>query len=151
MLFSLMRCEILLDSFKSLILNYSYEPLQFCSARHALIMVFGGRAEELDNSNYCVRTPATSFAIPTVIRVLKMVHRNHKNGISFSRKNILDTDAHTTQVNKYKKRSPLSTYLFGKGKEFVTISSQAVSYANTIIDSVNKRKNPNLIQYKYIV
>ena len=53
----------------------------------------------------------------------------------FSRKNILDTDAHTTQVNKYKKRSPLSTYLFGKGKEFVTISSQAVSYANTIIDS----------------
>ena len=97
MLFSLMRCGILLDSFKSLILNYSYEPLQFCSARHALIMVFGGRAEELDNSDYSVRTPTTSFAIPTVIRVLKMVHRNHKNGIAFSKKNILRRDDYTCQ------------------------------------------------------
>jgi hypothetical protein len=58
----------------------------------------------------------------------------------------LDTDAHTTQVNKYKKRSPLSTYLFGKGKEFVTISSQAVSYANTIIDEGSKAKRKKVAQ-----
>jgi 5-methylcytosine-specific restriction endonuclease McrA len=97
MLFSLMGCGIMLDSFKSLVLNYSYEPLQFCSARHALIMVFGGRAEGLDNSDYCVRTTTTNYAIPTVIRVLKMVHRNHKNGIAFSRKNILRRDDYTCQ------------------------------------------------------
>ena len=87
----------MLDSFKSLVLNYSYEPLQFCSARHALIMVFGGRAEELDNSDYRVRTPSSSFAIPTVIRVLKMVQRNRKNGIAFSKKNILRRDNYTCQ------------------------------------------------------
>ena len=87
----------MLDSFKSLVLNYSYEPMQFCSARHALIMVFGGRAEELDNSKYCVRTPSASFPIPTVIRVLKMVHRNRKNGIAFSKKNILRRDDYTCQ------------------------------------------------------
>ena len=87
----------MLDSFKSLVLNYSYEPLQFCSARHALIMVFGGRAEELDYSDYCVRTPSKSFAIPTVVRVLKMVHRNRKNGIAFSKKNILRRDDYTCQ------------------------------------------------------
>ena len=87
----------MLDSFKSLVLNYSYEPLQFCSARHALIMVFGGRAEDLDSSGYCVRTPSASFPIPTVIRVLKMVHRNRKNGIAFSKKNILRRDDYTCQ------------------------------------------------------
>ena len=97
MLFSLKGYGFMLDSFKSLVLNYSYEPLQFCSARHALIMVFGGRAEEIDHSDYFVQTPTTNFAIPTVIRVLKMVSHNHKNGISFSKKNILRRDNYTCQ------------------------------------------------------
>ena len=92
-----MGSRVMLNSFKSLVLNYSYEPLQFCSARRALIMIFGCRAEELDSSDYCVRTPTTNFAIPTVIRVLKMVHRNHKNGISFSKKKILRRDNYTCQ------------------------------------------------------
>ena len=66
----------MIDSFKSLVLNYSYEPLQFCSARHAIIMVFGGRAEDLESAGYLVRTPSTVFKLPTVIRTLKMVRRN---------------------------------------------------------------------------
>jgi len=78
----------MLDAFKSLVLNYSYEPLQFCTARHAITMVFGGRAEELDSAGYLVRTPSTSFELPTVIRVLKMVRRNRKKGLAFSKKNI---------------------------------------------------------------
>ena len=53
----------MLDSYKSLVLNYSYEPLQFCSARPALIMVFGGRAEELDLINL-------SFEFSIILRFL---------------------------------------------------------------------------------
>ncbi|PIP72092.1 MAG: HNH endonuclease [Nitrospinae bacterium CG22_combo_CG10-13_8_21_14_all_47_10] len=87
----------MLDSFKSLVLNYSYEPLQFCSARHAIIMVFGGRAEELDSAGYTVHTPSTSFQLPTVIRVLKMVRRKRKKTLSFSKKNILRRDNYTCQ------------------------------------------------------
>ena len=87
----------MLDSFKSLVLNYSYEPLQFCSARHAITMVFGGRAEELDSAGYTVFTPSTRFQLPTVIRVLKMVQRNRKKGLSFSKKNILRRDNYTCQ------------------------------------------------------
>ncbi len=87
----------MLDAFKSLVLNYSYEPLQFCSARHAITMVFGGRAEELDSAGYFVRTPSTRFQIPTVIRVLKMVRRNQKKGLAFSKKNILRRDNYTCQ------------------------------------------------------
>jgi len=87
----------MLDAFKSLVLNYSYEPLQFCTARHAITMVFGGRAEELDSAGYLVRTPSTSFELPTVIRVLKMVRRNRKKGLAFSKKNILRRDNYTCQ------------------------------------------------------
>ena len=87
----------MLDSFKILVLNYSYEPLQFCSARHAITMVFGGMAEELDSAGYTVCTPSSSFQLPTVIRVLKMVRRNRKKGLSFSKKNILRRDNYTCQ------------------------------------------------------
>ena len=87
----------MLDSFKILVLNYSYEPLQFCSARHAITMVFGGRAEELESAGYIVRTSSTNFQLPTVIRVLQMVRRNRKKGLSFSRKNILRRDNYTCQ------------------------------------------------------
>jgi 5-methylcytosine-specific restriction endonuclease McrA len=87
----------MLDSFKILVLNYSYEPLQFCSARHALTMVFGGRAEELDSAGYFVHTPSTRFKLPTVIRTLKMVRRNQKTGLAFSKKNILRRDNYTCQ------------------------------------------------------
>lgn len=87
----------MLDSFKSLVLNYSYEPLQFCSARHAITMIFGGRAEELECAGYTIRTPSTQFQLPTVIRVLYMVRHNRKKGLSFSKKNILRRDNYTCQ------------------------------------------------------
>ena len=87
----------MIDSFKSLVLNYSYEPLQFCSARHAIIMVFGGRAEDLESAGYLVRTPSTVFKLPTVIRTLKMVRRNRSKGLAFSKKNILRRDNYTCQ------------------------------------------------------
>ena len=87
----------MLDSFKILVLNFSYEPLKFCSARHAITMVFGGRAEELESAGYIVQTPSTNFPLPAVLRVLQMIRRNRKKELSFSRKNILRRDNYTCQ------------------------------------------------------
>ena len=87
----------MLDSLKSLVLNYSYEPLQFCSARHALIMVLTGRAEGLESDGYMIRSPSTSFHLPAVIRILKMVKRVRRRSITFSKKNILRRDNFTCQ------------------------------------------------------
>ena len=42
----------MLNSVKSLVLNYSYEPLQFCSAKRAIIMVFNERAEFIESDGY---------------------------------------------------------------------------------------------------
>lgn len=87
----------MLDSLKILVLNYTYEPLQFCNAKRAIVMVLTGRAEQLDHDGYIVRTPSTSIQLPSVIRVLKIVKRTHRKGIAFSKKNILRRDNYTCQ------------------------------------------------------
>ena len=87
----------MLDSLKILVLNYTYEPLQFCNAKRGIVMVLTGRAEQLDCDGYVVRSPSTSFQLPTVIRVLKIVKRTPRKGISFSKKNILRRDNYTCQ------------------------------------------------------
>ena len=92
----------MLNSVKSLVLNYSYEPLQFCSAKRAIIMVFNERAEFIESDGYVVRTPTTSFKLPAVIRVLNIVKRTKRRSISFSKKNILRRDNFTCQYCYYK-------------------------------------------------
>ncbi len=87
----------MLESFKILVLNYSYEPLQFCNAKRALIMVLSGRAEGLEVDGYQVKSPNATFPLPTVIRVLKMVRKKTGKSISFSKKNILKRDNYTCQ------------------------------------------------------
>ncbi|MCA9483402.1 MAG: HNH endonuclease [Nitrospina sp.] len=90
----------MLDNQKVLILNYSYEPLQFCTAKRGIIMVLSGRAEKIETNGYVVRSPNFSFPLPTVIRVLKMVRRNRRNrgkGVAFSKKNIMRRDNYTCQ------------------------------------------------------
>ncbi|MFQ5449916.1 MAG: HNH endonuclease [Nitrospinaceae bacterium] len=87
----------MLDSIKILVLNYSYEPLQFCTAKRAIIMVLNGRAENLESDGFMVRSPSLTFQLPAVIRVLKMVRRNRKKGVAFSKKNILRRDKYTCQ------------------------------------------------------
>jgi len=87
----------MLDSLKILILNQSYEPLQFCSAKRGLVMVLTGRAEQIECDGYVVRSPSRSFPLPTVIRVLNRVKRKARKNISFSKKNILIRDNYTCQ------------------------------------------------------
>ncbi|KMP11246.1 HNH endonuclease [Candidatus Nitromaritima sp. SCGC AAA799-A02] len=87
----------MLNSVKSLVLNYSFEPLQFCSAKRAIVMVLAGRAEFLESDGYVVRSPSTTFRLPAVIRVLKMVKRSRRKGVAFSKKNILRRDNFTCQ------------------------------------------------------
>ena len=55
----------MLDSVKSLVLNYSYEPLQFCSAKRAIIMIFNERAEFIESDGYVIRSPTTTFKTPS--------------------------------------------------------------------------------------
>ena len=69
----------MLSTVKILVLNYSYEPLQFCNAKRAIIMILNERAESIESDGYIVRSPNNNFELPAVIRVLKMVK---KSGVS---------------------------------------------------------------------
>ena len=87
----------MLNSVKSLVLKYSYEPLQFCSAKRAIIMVFNERSEFIESDGYGVRSPTTTFKLPAVIRVLNIVKRIRRKETAFSKKNILRRDNFTCQ------------------------------------------------------
>jgi len=79
-----------------LCLNASYEPVNICSARRALTLVFGGKALVEEVSAHVVRTSKISIPLPSVIRLEKyrrVPRRNH----SVSRKGIIFRDGSTCQ------------------------------------------------------
>jgi 5-methylcytosine-specific restriction endonuclease McrA len=87
----------MLSTVKILVLNYSYEPLQFCNAKRAIVMILSERAESIESDGQIVRSPNNSFELPAVIRVLKMVKKSRRKSIAFNRKNILRRDNYTCQ------------------------------------------------------
>jgi 5-methylcytosine-specific restriction endonuclease McrA len=60
-----------------LVLNQSYQPLNICRARRALVLVYSGRAELLENGVGFIHTTSQVFQLPSVIRMLKMIKRPH--------------------------------------------------------------------------
>jgi len=79
-----------------LVLNASYEPINVCAARRALILVLKGvaAAEELSQSR--VHSARASVQLPSVIRLLEYRRIPHQTR-ALSRKNILMRDRYTCQ------------------------------------------------------
>ena len=86
-----------MDSRKVLILNQTFEPLQVCTARRAVVLLFTGRAERVEDSGKVIRSPSRCFPIPLVIRLQHFVRKPIPPTISFNKKNILKRDAYTCQ------------------------------------------------------
>jgi 5-methylcytosine-specific restriction endonuclease McrA len=58
-----------------LVLNQSYEPLNICHAKRALALIMAGRAEMLENGRGYIHTPATAYAVPSVIKLDYIIRR----------------------------------------------------------------------------
>jgi len=58
-----------------LVLNQSYEPLNLCRVRRAIMLVFYGKAEVLENSRGELRSVTQVFQVPSVVRLVYMVKR----------------------------------------------------------------------------
>lgn len=58
-----------------LVLNQSYEPLNLCRTRRAVVLVICGKAEVLENSRGELRSVRQVFQIPSVIRLVYMIKR----------------------------------------------------------------------------
>jgi 5-methylcytosine-specific restriction endonuclease McrA len=81
-----------------LVLNASYEPINVCSTRRAVILVLKEKAEVLEPSPGVIRSERSSFTRPAVIRLVSYV-RVPRNAHSrrISRKAVLARDDWTCQ------------------------------------------------------
>ena len=79
-----------------LVLNSSYEPINVCAARRALVLVLKGVAATEENSSSHVHSARQAVPVPSVIRLLEY-RRIPMQARSLSRKNILMRDRYTCQ------------------------------------------------------
>ena len=79
-----------------LVLNASYEPINICGARRALVLVMNGIAAPEEFSALLVRSPRAWHKLPSVIRLLGYRRIPHQTR-ALSRKNILMRDRYTCQ------------------------------------------------------
>jgi 5-methylcytosine-specific restriction endonuclease McrA len=79
-----------------LVLNASYEPINVCAARRALVLVLKGVASAEELSHSLVHSSRQILQMPSVIRLLEYRRIPHQTR-ALSRKNILMRDRYTCQ------------------------------------------------------
>jgi len=79
-----------------LVLNQNYEPLAVCRARRAVVLIFRGKAEMLENGVGFVRTAREIFALPSVIRLDYLIKRPRRPR-KLTRYEIFNRDKFTCQ------------------------------------------------------
>ena len=58
-----------------LVLNQSYEPLNICHARRAMMLVLDGKAEMLEDGLGYFHSSTAAYPVPSVIKLDYMVRR----------------------------------------------------------------------------
>ena len=79
-----------------LVLNASYEPINVCAARRAIILVLKGVATAEEENGHYLHAARLAFRVPSVIRLLEYRRIPHQSR-ALSRKNILLRDRNTCQ------------------------------------------------------
>jgi len=79
-----------------LVLNASYEPINICAARRALVLVLKGVASAEEHATNHVHSSRHTMPMPSVIRLLEY-RRIPMQTRALSRKNILMRDRYTCQ------------------------------------------------------
>lgn len=79
-----------------LVLNQSYEPLNLCRIRRAVVLVYRGTAEILENGRGELHSATDMFTIPSVIRLVYRVRRPHLMR-KLTRLEVFNRDKYTCQ------------------------------------------------------
>jgi len=79
-----------------LVLNASYEPINICAVRRALVLVLKGVARAEEESTQHIHSARNVMRLPSVIRLLEYRRIPHQTR-ALSRKNILMRDRYTCQ------------------------------------------------------
>ena len=100
-----------------LVLNTSYEAINFCGVRRAIVLVLSGVATPEEYTNKIYRSPSTTVRIPAVIRLNKYIKISFKL-ITFSRKNIFLRDNYICHYchNQFKPKELTIDHVLPKSK-----------------------------------
>jgi 5-methylcytosine-specific restriction endonuclease McrA len=79
-----------------LVLNASFEPINVCTARRAVVLILKGVARAEESSSKWLHSSRFSMPLPSVIRLVEYIHIPFERK-SLSRKNILLRDHNTCQ------------------------------------------------------
>jgi len=79
-----------------LVLNQSYEALTICRARRAVVLIYQGKAEMLENGVGFIHTVSDSFELPSVIRLAYLVKRPYRKK-KLTRYEVFNRDKYTCQ------------------------------------------------------
>jgi 5-methylcytosine-specific restriction endonuclease McrA len=83
---------------KVLVLNTTYEPLNVCSVRRALVLLLKEKAETLELSGAAIRSGRTTHELPSVIRLRTYVSvPRRRAGARISRRAVFARDRHRCQ------------------------------------------------------
>jgi len=79
-----------------LVLNASYEPINVCAARRAIVLVLKGVAMTEEENGHYLHSARLAMRVPSVIRLLEYRRIPHQTR-ALSRKNLLLRDRNTCQ------------------------------------------------------
>jgi 5-methylcytosine-specific restriction endonuclease McrA len=80
-----------------LILHANFEPLHVCSVKRAVGLLMHDIAERVEDAETVLRTPNSTFAVPSVVRLKRYVKRPQRQRVAFNRRNVFRRDDHSCQ------------------------------------------------------
>ncbi|MFC2020870.1 HNH endonuclease [Chloroflexota bacterium] len=80
-----------------LVLNQSYEPLNICRVRRALVLIYQDKAEMLENGSGFVHSVSREFPVPSVIRLGNIIRRPPRSNRKLTRLEVFKRDHYTCQ------------------------------------------------------
>ena len=80
-----------------LVLNQSYEPLNVCRVRRAVILLYQSKAEMLEDGSGFIYSASRAFPVPSVVRLARMVKRPRYLDRKLTRLEVFKRDRFTCQ------------------------------------------------------
>jgi len=80
-----------------LVLNQSYEPLNICRVRRAVVLLYQNKAEMLENGSGCIHSVNSEFPVPSVIRLAFMIRHPRRSERKLTRLEVFRRDRYTCQ------------------------------------------------------
>ncbi|MEE8470027.1 MAG: HNH endonuclease [Dehalococcoidia bacterium] len=79
-----------------LVLNQNYEPLNVCRARRAVVLLWRGKAEVLENNSNTIHSASLTIPLPSVIRLISLIRRPRIQR-KLSRREVFNRDSYSCQ------------------------------------------------------